>query len=188
MGVYSLWAALLNKEWESSGQCCTSAVLNNREQFHHHTLDTVLCSTCIVLPKMYLFLLFVTAPLKQNVFSSATTGCHIQNCIRSKESIDFLVLWNSNDRTKAIDTDGKWTFEKYLTVIANINSNILIYISSQTASLRSNIMKGILVKIPYKTWPKLNLKLCGFIIKHLEVEGQSIAVLKSPYSSLITAQ
>lgn len=33
--------------------------------------------------------------------------------------------------------------------------------------------------------PKLNLKLCGFTIKHLEVEGHSIALLKSPYSSLI---
>lgn len=126
----------------------------------------------------------MAAPLKQNVFSSATTSSYNGNCIRSKECMYFLVL-NCNDTNKAIGNNGRSEM--------NISdSNTFIEFRSisplRWRSLRSGILKDFLCKITYckKTRPKLNLQLCRFIIKHFEVEGQSTTAPKSPYCSLIT--
>lgn len=137
MGVYCIWAALLNKERELSWESCVSAVLNDREQqFHSHPLEGT-HAICKDVPVHYYiketYRLSATGPLKWSVFSFHAK--HSYNYLHLQlQVIRMHFLCNIADS----DTESprlqwetlKWIHEKYLTVIHQYNSYLYLFSDS----------------------------------------------------------
>lgn len=165
MAACSRGAALSNEAWESSPELPSAAVLNDRPSTPPP--DSRPCGV----PALYYAerVLLVTAPLKQDAPGSAATGCFVCTFIRSKESMCFPVALNCNDTNK-VGKRGK-------SGINTFGSNAFIRFRSLPALRvswrRSKVKEPPPQKKVGRREAKLNLKLCAFIIKHLEVEGQS---------------